>query len=205
MDSPRRYRDLVYEVHPDVYEPADDTFLLLHAVEREPPGRLLEVGTGVGLVAIAAARAGHRVTATDRNPLALRFARRNGQKNNVHIDWARSDLLRGLRLGRFDTVAFNPPYLPTALHERVPGPLNWAFDGGLHGRRVLEQFLQQIPAAAPRILIVTSTLQGPTELDSLFRSHGLSAQPIVHRSFDAETLAVVRLGPLATRADRRIN
>jgi len=42
-----------------------------------PPGRLLELGCGLGLVTIAALRAGHDVLATDYYPDALLFTRRN--------------------------------------------------------------------------------------------------------------------------------
>ena len=45
----------------------------------------IELGCGLGLVSIAAARAGWRVTATDHDPTSLRFARFNAKANNVSI------------------------------------------------------------------------------------------------------------------------
>ena len=50
---------------------------------------VLDIGTGSGLVAIAAARAGaRRVTAIDRDPLALEAARNNASLNGVSIEVA---------------------------------------------------------------------------------------------------------------------
>lgn len=165
-------------------------------MEREPPGRLLELGTGAGLVAISAARAGHRVAATDVNPAALILARRNLRENNASADLARAHLALGLRLARFDLVAFNPPYLPTGPAERLPEPLNRAFDGGPSGRRILEAFLTSLGNAPVAVLLVVSSLQGDPELDRLFRRHGRTPRTMGTASFDDERLRVVRLEPL---------
>ena len=48
--------------------------------------RVLELGCGLGLVAIAAARAGGSVTASDRSKLALAFTARNAKENRVAVE-----------------------------------------------------------------------------------------------------------------------
>jgi predicted nicotinamide N-methyase len=48
--------------------------------------RVLELGCGLGLVAIAAARAGGRVTACDRSKLALAFTALNAEENRVAVE-----------------------------------------------------------------------------------------------------------------------
>ncbi|GAB6907483.1 PrmA4 [Desulfosarcina cetonica] len=66
---------------------------------------MLEIGSGLGLVGIAAARAGHRVTMTELNPHALNFARANALANGCaelpisRLDWNVPDLE-----GRFDYI-----------------------------------------------------------------------------------------------------
>ena len=41
---------------PEVYEPREDTFLILKEVKRYAKGRVLDVGTGSGILAIAASK-----------------------------------------------------------------------------------------------------------------------------------------------------
>jgi len=48
----------------------------------DPQKTMLEIGCGLGMVGIAAAKAGHRVTMTEINPDALNFARANALANH---------------------------------------------------------------------------------------------------------------------------
>jgi release factor glutamine methyltransferase len=186
-----------YRVERDVYDPSDDTFLLIEAVRRLSPGRFLDVGTGSGLVAIAAARAGHDVTATDRSPEALRLARANARLNGVRLALVRADLLRGLQVDWFEAVVFNPPYLPTAAEERLSGPLNAAFDGGPDGLGVTRRFLEQLPPGHAPVLLVATSLQPAGEWESLLARRGLRATVVSERALPHERLRVLRLA--ATR------
>jgi predicted nicotinamide N-methyase len=55
---------------------------------------VLDLATGSGLVAIAAARAGaHQVTANDIDPLSLAAAAANAEANGVRVDTVEADLL----------------------------------------------------------------------------------------------------------------
>lgn len=71
----------------------------------DPTKTMLEIGCGLGMVGIAAARAGHRITMTERNPDALNFARANALANDCpaiaieRLDWNAPQLD-----GRFDTI-----------------------------------------------------------------------------------------------------
>lgn len=53
--------------------------------------RVLELGCGLGLVAIAAARAGARVTVNDRSKLALAWTALNAQENRVAVETVQCD------------------------------------------------------------------------------------------------------------------
>jgi predicted nicotinamide N-methyase len=82
---------------------------LAREVEGEEPGglRVVELGCGLAVPSIAAARAGASVLATDVAPEALALARRNARANGVRIetaaiDWAKRGELA--RRGRFDLV-----------------------------------------------------------------------------------------------------
>jgi predicted nicotinamide N-methyase len=77
---------------------------LLHLAP-DPQKTMLEIGCGLGLVGIAAAKAGHRVTMTEINPDALNFARANALVNACQglaiqrLDWNAPQLD-----DRFDTI-----------------------------------------------------------------------------------------------------
>lgn len=69
----------------------------------------LDLGTGTGIIAICLAKAGHRVAAADISGAALRTAKANARRNGVSFDCYKSDLLESVP-GKFDLIAFNPPY-----------------------------------------------------------------------------------------------
>ena len=111
-----------------VYPPREDTLLILPFAEVAPGALFLEVGCGVGLAALTAARRGARVVATDVNPHALRHLRARARAEGLDLTPVRTDLARGL--GRFDRLLSNPPYLPTRPEERDPDRWhNLALDG----------------------------------------------------------------------------
>lgn len=148
------------EVGDEVYNPSDDSELLLRVVEVSPGERFLEMGTGSGLVAIHAAKAGAQVTAADSNPHAIECARRNAARNGVRIELVLSDLFENVH-GLFDVIAFNPPYLPGS-----PRSTSWierAWSGGEEGNELILRFLQSawrhlLPGG--RIYLILSSLGG---------------------------------------------
>ena len=79
------YQDLTVEVDPDVYDPAEDTFLLLQTIHPQPGASVLELGTGCGIIALACARNGASVVASDINPHAVRNCRRNLKRNQPRL------------------------------------------------------------------------------------------------------------------------
>lgn len=187
---------LWYATHRDVYEPADDTFLLARCVaEAAKPGmRWLDVGTGTGVVAMAAARAGAQVVATDANPIAADLALRNARENDVDVACVVADLMAGVA-GPFDGVSFNPPYLPTGPDDKVQGPLNLAFDGGPSGNDVVLRLVEQIRAAArppTLVLVVHSTLSDPHPMQQAMADAGYAVEVAASERHFYEELTVQR-------------
>ena len=180
--------------HPDrnqVYSPAEDSFLLLKAAEQEirSEDRVLEVGVGSGYVAshLPSCR---QIIGTDCNPHAVRITQTTG------ISVIRTDLTSGLR-GPFDLILFNPPYLPTSAEEQIDDWLEYALDGGITGREVIERFLSEVPlllSPEGRILLLISSLNGFEETKKLIRSTGwdckVTNQEVVE---GGEVLLVCRL------------
>jgi len=184
-----------------VYEPAEDSFLLADAAldEAEPGMRVLEVGTGSGFVS-AVLRANFkniRVIATEINPHAALCARKNG------VEVIRTDLFRGIKPrspeARFDMVFFNPPYLPTSEEEKVPGWLNYAFDGGASGRETLDRFFDEVKdflKPGGRIMVLISSITGVEAVQEKMEGLGFGVDIVKETKVSFEELVVVRGRPL---------
>jgi release factor glutamine methyltransferase len=145
------------DIAPEVYNPSDDSFLLVGVIEVAPEERLLDMGTGTGIVALHAARAGARVVAADINPHAVACARSNALRNDLKVDVRQSDLFGNVE-GVFDVITFNPPYLP-----EKDAPATWmerSWSGGSDGSDVVVRFLEdawRFLAPGGRIYIILSS------------------------------------------------
>jgi len=173
-----------------VYQPEADTYLLLDAAKKEvkPGDRVLEVGTGSGLISRELAQIA-AVVATDINPHAVLCARCSG------LDVVRSDLFSGIR-GTFDLIIFNPPYLPTQPEERLDDWLEYALDGGEIGRVVIERFAAEagrVLAPGGRILLLISSLTGLSEVSNLFSGHGYYSETVMQQEVEDEMLYVLKI------------
>ena len=155
-------RGLTLKEHPHVYPVREDSLLLATSATVAPGERVVEIGCGLGLAALAAAREGARVLATDMNPNALSVVMEEANLNSIKVDCLRTDLFRGLR--RFDVVLFNPPYLPTRPEDRDIDPWNnLALDGGKDGWAVLRPFLSALPehlSPGGRAYVVLASVSG---------------------------------------------
>ena len=114
LTGEREFYGLSLKVTPDVLIPRPETELLVElAIEKLPQaGRVADLGTGSGAVAIALAymRRDAQVIATDISDAALAIARHNADHHRVTIQCMRSDWFDGLD-GLFDLVVSNPPYI----------------------------------------------------------------------------------------------
>ena len=145
-----------------VYEPAEDSLLLLKYVEERVDGSVLDMGTGSGVQAVAAASKAevHRVVAVDIDPAAVEEARRLALEAGISgkIEFRVCDLFEGIGDESFDWIVFNPPYLPS---EGDADEASWS--GGQTGSEVITRFLSEAavhlkPGGA--IILVYSSLTG---------------------------------------------
>ena len=183
------------KLHPDVYEPSEDTDLLVRVLrEREPHlagQRAVDVGTGSGAVAAAMVVLGARVVAVDVSPHAVAVAR----ENVPGADVVRGDLTRALR-GPFDVVAFNAPYLPSEPEERLAGWIDRAFHGGEGGIEVSERFvadLARVLAPQGRAYLVVSSRAHLDRLADAARAAGFAHEKVASTRWFFEEVAVWRL------------
>ncbi len=177
-----------------VYEPREDSFLLEEAISRLAFGSFLDVGTGSGIQAIAAARNPKvtKVTAIDVNPKALAYAKENARNAGVEskITFVESDLFSALK-GKFDTIAFNPPYLPSS--EEYSSDI--ALESGKSGREATERFLEKFQEhLKPEgiVLLLQSNLSGWKKTKKALEAKGFSVSIEGKQSFFFEELVVLK-------------
>ncbi len=186
--SQKRKIDLSVKTDDGVYKPAEDTFLLLDVLEEidELPEKVLELGTGTGIIAIYCAKRGSEVIATDINEKALALAEENARLNGVDkkIKFVESNLFENVK-GRFETIVFNPPYLP----EEEPRDI--ALDGGEKGYELSKLFLKDLGKhlkQGGRCYLLLSSLDLPEKLLKPYR-HKILAE----KSFFFEKLYVFEI------------
>jgi release factor glutamine methyltransferase len=157
------FGDYVFEVCENVYEPAEDSFLFAENLRVKPGSRVLDMGTGSGILGTLAAKEANEVVAVDVNPFAVHCAKHNAALNNVQgkMSFIQGDLFAPLdEAEKFDLILFNSPYLPMEEGE-VDSWLSQAWAGGVTGRQVIDRFISQAPshlAGTGRILLLQSTL-----------------------------------------------
>ncbi|ALK95162.1 SAM-dependent methyltransferase [Massilia sp. WF1] len=157
----REFFGLDFEVSEAVLIPRPDTELLVElAIERLPPqGRLLDMGTGSGAIAVAVAHArpDAAVTALDVSDAALEVARRNAAHHHVRVRFLRSDWFAALDAGdaddRFGLIASNPPYIAAGDAHLSQGDLRFEPTGALTDHADGLSALRAIIKGSPRHLL----------------------------------------------------
>jgi release factor glutamine methyltransferase len=151
--------------------------LLLESEIQNPKSRILDVGTGSGIIAvtIAAERPQAEVDALDICPAALSLARENAQRLGVgdRINFFESDLLTAAH-GPYDLCVANLPYVPAAaiptLTREVQHDPARALDGGSVGTEIINRLIAELPvrlAAGGRVALEIGIDQAPALSDAL--------------------------------------
>lgn len=187
-----KYKGACVKLADEVYDPAEDSYLLADAaISYARDGmHVLEIGAGTGFVSsVLLANVNVELTATDINPHAVKCAKSNG------IEVIRTDMFDGLKVEScFDMIIFNPPYLPTSDDEKVPGWLNYAFDGGRDGRMAVERFLDHVCeylAPSGMILLLVSSLTGIEDVSSRMGAIGFDVEIVGGEKCSFEELVVL--------------
>lgn len=141
----QKYKDTLYQIHPQVYQPAEDTYLLADNLQVNRMSKILEIGTGTGIIAIIAAKRASKVIATDINPHAIDCAVKNIITNKTYnVELRKGNLFEPVEGEKFDLILFNTPYLPSSTDEKSDDELDAAWNGGLDGREVIDRFLEEV-------------------------------------------------------------
>ncbi|MEU8888060.1 HemK2/MTQ2 family protein methyltransferase [Streptomyces sp. NPDC048442] len=169
---------------PGVYAPQADTVLLATALDVEdlpPRAQVLDICTGTGVLALAAARRGACVTAVDVSRRAVLTARLNARLAGLPVRVLRGDLAAPAADRSYDLILSNPPYVPARRPAAPPrGPAR-AWDAGLDGRLLLDRICREAPpllSARGVLLLVHSGLSDPDRTLGMLREAGLKASTV---------------------------
>jgi release factor glutamine methyltransferase len=174
---------------PGVFRPRSDTWLLAAVLRRQPQvraGTVLDVCTGSGALAVAAALAGARsVCAVDVSARAVLTARLNARLNGVRVEALRGDLFDAVPGRRFDVIVSNPPYLPSG-DDRLPtsGAARQT-EAGSTGRLLLDGLIDAAPAhlePGGLLLVTHSSVNGEAATLDRMRAAGLEPSVAERRS-----------------------
>ena len=183
------------KVNPGTLIPRQETEELVELIIKENPcfnGKIIDIGTGPGTIAIALASRmpDASVTAIDISSEALETAKENAKLNNVKITFFRADILKtGPETfpDKFDLLVSNPPYVPESekknLHINVkefePGIALFVPDSDplIFYRAILER-INFLLAPGKKIYFEMHEKMGAA-LNSLMISYGISEIRII--------------------------
>lgn len=128
----REFWGLPFETAPHTLIPRPDTEVLVEAAlshATNAAGRLLDLGTGTGAIALAFAseRPQWQVTGIDRVPEAVTLAQRNAKRLALsNVVFLESDWFAALPTSaRYDLIVSNPPYIAMDDHHLDEGDVRF--------------------------------------------------------------------------------
>ncbi|CAG5136453.1 unnamed protein product [Candidula unifasciata] len=140
-----------------VYEPAEDSFLLLDALEKEDnflqtlkPTVCVEVGCGSGICITFLSQLLEYPAlfiCTDINPKAAEMTQLTALRNGKVVEIVVCNLVDTLEerlAGTVDVLLFNPPYVVTPSSEIASADITASWAGGVRGREVTDKLLPKV-------------------------------------------------------------
>ena len=168
-----------------IYEPRDDSYMLEKQVKKFATGRVLDMGTGCGIQALASLEKTKDVEACDINQEAADHVKELG------VNAYKSDLFENVK-GKFDLIIFNPPYLPLDKDEDEESRI--VTTGGEKGYEVIERFLKEAKNYLNKdgiILLVFSTLSG--NVNKIIEENGYCYEKLDEKKVFFESLYVYKV------------
>ncbi|MDZ4675458.1 MAG: peptide chain release factor N(5)-glutamine methyltransferase [Gemmatimonadota bacterium] len=162
------FRNLTLQVDRRVLIPRPETEGLVELVLKSVSGgRVVDVGTGSGCIALSLAQEGRfdQVTATDRSAAALAVARGNARRLGMPVTFVEADLVSAFAGGSCQAVVSNPPYLTDGELEQLdPSVRDWEPAEALASGHDGLDALRRLIVGASRVLVEGGLLA--VEVDS---------------------------------------
>lgn len=195
-----------FAVSRDVLTPRPDTETLVEAALSAPFTRLVDLGTGTGILAVTllAERGEATGLATDVSAPALEIARRNAATHGVaaRLEFARASWWQAVpEAARFDLVVSNPPYVTEAAYATLAPEITRfepraALTPGGDGRDAYRAILAGLDRLAPggRLIVEIGADQG-AEVAALMAASGLGGVRVLRDLAGRDRVVEGRRGP----------
>ncbi|HKW94936.1 MAG TPA: HemK2/MTQ2 family protein methyltransferase [Methylomirabilota bacterium] len=137
------YDGCTFTVAGGAQPPKAGSLLFCRHLPVRPGDLMLEIGTGIGLAAVLAARAGARVIATDIVEGAVECARANVALNGVgdRVEVRLGDAFAPVQGLTFDLICTSPPQMPTPPDRERSDATAAADNGGADGWSLLDRVI----------------------------------------------------------------
>jgi release factor glutamine methyltransferase len=182
------YLGLDLVVPAGVFAPTPMSDLLGRAVidEVRAEDRVLDMGTGSGVNAILAARAGADVVGVDLNLTAVEAARTNAERNGVVAEFAVSDVFSKVD-GDFDLVVIDPPFRWFAPRDMTEAAMA---DEGYAGVRRFFAGIRERLRPSGRVLLFFGTSGDQDHVLGLAAGAGLAVETVATRELTRDRITV---------------
>lgn len=174
-----------------IYAPSDDSYMITGYILNHKSlfsnKSVLDVGTGSGILALAASKFAGKVLAVDINKNVV--SKLKGETFQVKC----SDLFSNVE-SKFDIIMFNAPYLPE--QDKESDDISLAVSGGKHGYEIIERFLSNLNSHLKEggfALLLFSSLTNKNKVDSFISKFGFSYSLEMEKRFDFETLFLYKI------------
>jgi HemK-related putative methylase len=165
-----------------------------------PGAAVLDMGTGSGICALAAARRMHRVVAVDVSPAAVRCARINALLNRLEewIDVREGDLFAPVAGERFDLVLFNPPFIVGTPKDHRDA----AWRSVDAARRFALGLEEHLTPRGEALVLLSSFGDACATFETELRANGFALEVFARRRYVNETVTIVRAARPPVREPR---
>jgi len=139
------WRGCLFRITDHVQPPKAGSLFFCRHLPVRAGERVLEIGGGVGVAAVLAAKSGAHVVATDVVPEAVETIRSNAALNGVRVDARLGDCYAPVRGEHFDLICANAPQMPTPPGAERADAEAAADNGGLDGWQLLDRIIDGAP------------------------------------------------------------
>lgn len=153
--------------------------------------RILDLGTGSGILALLCARRRAVVTASDISSDALRNADENARLNRLPVKTVLSDVFEKLDPSDFDLILVNPPYYPR--NPRTSAEHAWYCGENFQYFEKLFSGLSMPSQSQTTVFMILAEGCDFSAISAIASRSGFSLLPVYHKEVFGEVNTIYRV------------